>query len=99
MFCVELIKSCCRMSVGFESDSGGDLWNDEIQSQRPADVNIVSKQGTVRVFLRTNEEKKKEAKMKKRRNFDKQRVQRNEKKQVLWITFFCAFLCLLFFIM
>ena len=32
MFCVEMIKSCCRMSVGLKSDLGSGLWNDEIQS-------------------------------------------------------------------
>ena len=66
MFCVELIKSCCRMSVGLKSDLGSGLWNDEIQSrlcgidvgllsggiQRTVDVNIVSKQGTVRDFFK-----------------------------------------------
>ena len=58
MFCVELIKSCCRISVGFKSDLGSGLWKDEIQSrlwnggiQRTVDVNIVSKQGTVRDFF------------------------------------------------
>ena len=60
------------MSVGFKSDLGSGVWNDEIQSmlcridvgllsggiQRTVDVNIVSKQGTVREFFyRPNDEK------------------------------------------
>ena len=81
MFCVELTKSCCRMSVGLKSDLGSGLWNDEIQSrlcgidvgllsggiQRTVDVNIVSKQGTVRDFLKGQMMRKKEAKNEKRK--------------------------------
>ena len=43
MFCVELKKSCRRMSVGSQSDLGNGLWHDEIQSRScRIDVGLLS---------------------------------------------------------